>query len=230
MISSFVSSAVTSSPSSSGQLVPMKVPSAATGRRSARPCSLAGGVVVGAEGRRHVHDAGTVGGRDEIAGDDDAVERVVGQGHDRRAAARTGARQLAAAHHALGRQHRALTEQPAEDPSAPARGHDQPAAGSPRVGVLAILQLGMHGGGDVRRERPRRRRPDDQFPARAVFEREGHEDRAVADLLVPLRQLVTREDGAAARAIGQDAMAAVQELRGRAAGGGSTRPTRRTRC
>ena len=38
MISSFVSSAVTSFPSSAGQVVPWKVPSAATGRTSAKPC------------------------------------------------------------------------------------------------------------------------------------------------------------------------------------------------
>ncbi len=69
----------------------------------------------------------------------------------------------------------------------------------------------MHGGGHVRREGPWGRRPDDQLPARSVLERKGHEDGAVAHLLVSLRQLVAREDGAAARAVGKDAMTAVEE-------------------
>ena len=65
-----------------------------------------------------------------------------------------------------------------------------------------VLALGVDGGGDVRRQRPGGRRPDDDRLARPVEEREAHEERRVALLLVDARlgQLVLGERGAAARA------------------------------
>ena len=72
------------------------------------------------------------------------------------------------------------------------------------VAVLApaVLRVRLHGGCDVRRQRPRRRRPDDERLALTLAEREADEERRVLHLDVVLlaRLLVLRERGAAARA------------------------------
>ena len=82
------------------------------------------------------------------------------------------------------------------------------------LAVLAepVLRLGVHGRGDVRRQRPRRRRPDHEGLARSVEEREADGERRVGAVLVDarLRQLVLRERRAAARAPLRRAMADVQ--------------------
>ncbi len=65
-----------------------------------------------------------------------------------------------------------------------------------------VLGVGLDRGGDVRRQRPGRRRPDHDGLAVPVEQREAHVERRVAPVLVDarLRQLVLRERGAAARA------------------------------
>jgi hypothetical protein len=65
-----------------------------------------------------------------------------------------------------------------------------------------VLGIGLHRGRDVRGQRPRRRRPDDERLARVVEQREPHVQGRVAPLLVDagLGELVLRERGAAARA------------------------------
>ena len=72
------------------------------------------------------------------------------------------------------------------------------------VAVLAaaVLGVGLDRRGDVRRQRPRRRRPDDERLALALQQREAHEERRMLELDVVLLAglLVLRERGAAARA------------------------------
>ena len=82
------------------------------------------------------------------------------------------------------------------------------------VRPAAVLAFGLHGGRDVRRERPRRRRPDDDELALPVDEREAHEERRVGAGLVHarLRQLVLRERRAAARAPFGRAVALVEPV------------------
>ena len=71
------------------------------------------------------------------------------------------------------------------------------------LAVLAspVLRVGLHRGRDVRRQRPRRRRPDDERLARPLEERETNEERGVAPVLIHarLRELVLRERCPAAR-------------------------------
>ena len=66
----------------------------------------------------------------------------------------------------------------------------------------AVFGVGLHGGGDVRRQRPRRRRPDDERLAVAVEQRAGGRRATGRPLLVDarLRELVLGERRAAARA------------------------------
>ena len=56
----------------------------------------------------------------------------------------------------------------------------------------AVLLVGMHGGGDVRRQRPRGRRPHDDELAFTIEQREANEERRVGAILVHagLAQLV----------------------------------------
>ena len=72
------------------------------------------------------------------------------------------------------------------------------------VAVLAaaVVGVGLDRRGDVRRQRPRRRRPDDERLALALEQREAHEERRVLELDVVLlaRLLVLRQRRAAARA------------------------------
>ncbi len=175
------------------------------------PVRLPGRVVVGAERRRHVHDAGAVRGRDEVAGHHDAVHRVVRKRHHVERPAIPEASEGAAEHHPLRRLHRALSEEPGEELGRQARRQHQPPAWRPRVGVLAVLEIRVHRRRHVRGEGPRRRGPNDEFPARPVLEREGHEDRLVSDLLVPLRELVTGQHRAAARTVRQHPVAPVEQ-------------------
>ena len=66
----------------------------------------------------------------------------------------------------------------------------------------AVLGVGLDRGRDVRRQRPRRRRPDDERLALPVEQRQADEERRVGALLVDagLRELVLRDRRPAARA------------------------------
>jgi hypothetical protein len=169
-------------------------------------------VVVGAEGRRHVHDAGAVLRGDEGTRDHDARARVrrqlddlerarVGEAHVLRAAAHRAAGEIAEVQR-LPVRPAAVVE---HDRTGPRDRAHQDAPVAPLV--LAVLEVRRHGGGDVRRQCPRGRRPDDELAWAAVGEREGDVDRTVADVLVAERQLVAREHRAAARAVRQHAVA-----------------------
>ena len=83
--------------------------------------------------------------------------------------------------------------------------------GSDPLPVLApaVLGLGLHRRRHVRRQRPRRRRPDHERLAGTLREREADEERRVLPILVDarLRELVLGERGAATRAPLRRAMA-----------------------
>ena len=82
------------------------------------------------------------------------------------------------------------------------------------LSVLAqpVLRVGLDGRRDVRRQRPGRRRPDDEGLPRPLEEREANVERGVAPVLVDacLRELVLRQRRAAARAPLRRAMAEVE--------------------
>ena len=87
--------------------------------------------------------------------------------------------------------------------------------GQPPAAVAEpVLGVRLDGRGDVRGQRPRRRRPDDQRLAVAVGQREADEQRRVLELAVVLLPglLVLRERGAAARAPLRRAMALEEPL------------------
>ena len=73
-----------------------------------------------------------------------------------------------------------------------------------------VLRVGQHRGGDVRRERPRCRRPDDERLARTLEQREVDEERRVGAVLVRADQLVLRDRRPAARAPDVRAVAHVE--------------------
>ena len=68
--------------------------------------------------------------------------------------------------------------------------------------TTAVFLVGMHRGGDVGRQRPRCRRPDDERLAGALEQRQADEQRGVGPVLVDagLRQLVLRQRRTATRA------------------------------
>ena len=82
------------------------------------------------------------------------------------------------------------------------------------LAVLAqpVLRIGLDRRGDVRRQRPGRRRPDDEGLLRPLEEREANVERGIAPLLVHagLGELVLRQRGAAARAPLRRAMTEVE--------------------
>ena len=82
------------------------------------------------------------------------------------------------------------------------------------LAVLAqpVLRVGLDRRGDVRRQRPGRRRPDDEGLPRPLEEREADVERGIAPVLVDagLRELVLRQRRAAARAPLRRAMTEVE--------------------
>ena len=91
----------------------------------------------------------------------------------------------------------------------PGRGHHEVAP--PLAPADAhVLDLRADGGGDVRDQRPRRRRPDQEVEV-ALDHREPHVHRRLGDVLVALRDLVTRQRGPTPAAVGDDLEALVDE-------------------
>ena len=75
-----------------------------------------------------------------------------------------------------------------------------------------VFGVGVHRGSHVRRQRPRRRRPDDERLPGAAFQGEAHVERGVRQLRVRVDQLVLRQRGPAARAPLDGAVAQVQPV------------------
>ena len=161
-------------------------------------------IVVFAEGRRYMDQAGAVLGGDEVAGDHrEGAGLAIGEGEHR---ALVAAADQFAAWEAVGDLH-ALAEHLLHQ----GLGKDQRLAVDTRLDV-----------GDVRRHRdrlvarqgPGRRRPDEQrlprLAALAGEQREADIYGGVGDVLVAERHLVRGERGAAARAVGHDLVPLVE--------------------
>ena len=158
--------------------------------------------VVLAECRRHVDDPGAVLGRHEVAGEHRrAARRPVGQLEDR---AGVGAPdELRAAQRAEDL--RALAEHPLDE----RLGDDQRLLADAHA---RIADLGPDSSGQVAGQRPRCGRPDQQRLLRLGAEqRQLDVDARVLDVLIALRHLVRGQRGAAARAVGDDAVALVEQ-------------------
>ena len=161
--------------------------------------------VVFAERGSGVHEAGAVGGGHVVSDDDSRcgfVERQVGEGPvvvppDEVA---TGEARDDLAH--------ALAEVAVDG-----RLREHEVAPRRRAAQLHVDDVGTGGDRDVRDERPRRRGPHEEVGVgRATGgDREAHVRRRVDDVLVALRDFVARERGAAARAVGGDPVALVDE-------------------
>ena len=131
--------------------------------------------------RRDVDDAGSLLERDLVPRDDPVVDLAAG------AEVVEGT--------AVAKTHELLSEGTTVESLVGIPGDGDPLA------VLAppVLRFGLDRRGDVRRQRPGRRRPDDQRLIRSLEEREADVERRVAPLLIHacLGELVLRERGAA---------------------------------
>ena len=160
--------------------------------------------VVGAEGRRDVHQPRPILGADESAGDDVAV--VIGDGQEGVERPIVPAQQLAALGppqdlHVLGVAAEDLAHQRLRQPELVVLVLDQDV-----VDLLADRDR------DVAGQRPRRGRPHQQVVAGLIAQRELDEDAGVfRAFLIALRQLVAAERRAAARAVGHDLVALVDQ-------------------
>ena len=168
--------------------------------------------VVLAERDRGVHEARAVLGRDEVGRDHGVALGAVGLGgneRERRLVAR--AEQLGAGEQVehLG----VLTQQRLH--AGLGQHHDAPGV---RIAGAHVAQVRVGGDGGVRDQRPRRGRPGQQLVAglqrRARFDhREAHVQRRVDDVEVAAGQaeLVAGQRRAAARAVGHDLVALVEQ-------------------
>ena len=158
--------------------------------------------VLGTAAGRDVDDARTFFGLDVLPGDDDVtngnLRGKVGEEGLELEADELGAVQLAT-HRAVGH---------AE--TAPARRAQHERLALPVD--LFVLQLGVHGRRDVRRQRPGRRRPEHEGAVAAVEQVRADVEREVLGLDVGTEHLVLRQARAATRAPGQRHVALVQVL------------------
>ena len=77
-----------------------------------------------------------------------------------------------------------------------------------------IDKLRIHCGGHIARERPGRRRPDEQVLLRSAAEREGHKDRPMGDEPVTLMHFHLTQADAAARTPGHGVVTAIDQVAG----------------
>ena len=82
---------------------------------------------------------------------------------------------------------------------------------SPSCGHAHVRDVLAHGQRGVGQQRPRRGGPAHQRDARLVMQREAHEGAQIDHVLVAQRDLVRRQRRAAARAVGHDLVALVQQ-------------------
>lgn len=162
----------------------------------------AGGEVIGAEGRRLVHEAGAIVGRD-VVGEDDVVR--VGDVDQVEGALVAGALQIAPAQaleHLVSLAQQTGGEVFGDDECLPVGSARHDIGG---IGPNSHRRIGHHG--------PRCRRPHEKGDTRvSVGERtagqhgESHIDGGIDDGLVALGELVVGEPGAAAGAVRRDAV------------------------
>ncbi len=164
-------------------------------------------VVVLAERRREVHDAGSVLGRDELVEEDrQRAGLAVARGEDRPLVAVVALGELGAVE--------------ALDDLGPLAEDGVDARLRQHVALVAdaharVARARRDGDGDVARQRPRRRRPDEQavVARRATLAADGQlqVDARIDDVLVALRDLVRGERRLAARAVRADLVALVEQ-------------------
>ena len=155
-----------------------------------------------AEGRCQVDETRAFVGLHEVRGHDPRATVVDGQQIERSA--------IAPAHQVLpcpGLGH--LRLRPSSDRGR--RSHHEVAAAIGR-GDAHVADVGANGDGHVRNERPRRRGPHHEVDL-AIDDGEAHEHRRIDHLVVDVRlaELVRRQGGAAAGAVGRDPMALVEQ-------------------
>ena len=172
---------------------------------------LAKAEVVLAEGDRGVHEAGAVVGGHEVAEQDAVAALAVGVGLQ----VREG--RLVA--HAVERRAGEAVEDPnafgAEDALDERLGHDHRGVERARLGPH-VDELGVDRDRRVGDQGPRRGGPHEQLVARlhraAVLDhRQAHVDARIDDVLIAERDLVAGERRAAARAVGHDLVALVEQ-------------------
>ena len=157
-----------------------------------------------AERGREVHDAGAVVDGDEVGGDDARRVGVV-----EREQRRTGAGSAGPTRSATATGPTTAASSPSTSATRAAR-HHEVAPRRPRAAHAHVLDVGADRGADVRHERPRRGGPHEEVEV-ALDEREAHVDRRLGDVAVRagLAELVARQRGAAAPAVGDDLVALV---------------------
>ncbi len=172
-------------------------------------------VVVGAVHDRGVHHPGAVLGGDEVggghevgllAGERGDVEPVLGALGDQR--------NLRAEERAVAAADEIGAAELAEDLVLAAQDLEAVLGQVVDLAPLAHLHVGdvlADGQRHVAGQRPGRGRPGQDEGAGLVLERELHGDRGIGDRLVALRDLVIGERGLAARAVGHDLEAGVEE-------------------
>ncbi len=165
-----------------------------------------GGHILGAEGRGGVHQAGAVLGGHVIL-EDDVIRRFVGvdEGEQRLVAFAFELLPFVRVDDGVGLVAEDLLQQGA--------GQDQAlgAALFRRALHGHVLHLRMGGDGHIAGQRPGRGGPHQQRGAGLVDQRHAHEDRRVHRLPVPQGDLVVGEGRAAARAVGHDLVALVEQ-------------------
>ncbi len=164
--------------------------------------------VVGTESGCHVHDAGAIFGADEIACDHVCILLLDRQKGIQRPIVQTDeifalhtlddAILLTAAQHLFDQ--RLCKDQLLG------------AAIRRRTFELHIVHIFAHSEGDVRRQSPGCRRPNEEVDAFLVAQREAHVNAGVFDRAIAQRHFVTAERGAAARAVRDDFLAFVEQI------------------
>ena len=159
--------------------------------------------VVLAKRRRDVDDAGAVAHGD-VAVADDVVEL--------RALALHGIERLILHVLELAARHRAHDDRrllaPAEDALHERAGH---VVGRALERQLRVLLVRIDAQRDVAGQRPRGRRPGDEIGVLPAHDLEAHDRGGLLHALVALRDLMAGERGAAARAVGHDLVALVEQ-------------------
>ena len=210
----------------------MKIPLSSSGASIGQAQRLAEREVLRAAAGRDVDDPGPLLLADLVPGHDPVlVAAAVGPaGRERRPDGREVVERapVAPAHEVAAR----------DAPRAPRTARRAPAAACPcrasrtlvALADLDVAQVGAHRRRHVGRQRPRRRRPDEERLAGPVHEREAHREAGVGPVRVALGHLVLADARPAARAPGHRVVALVEPAAAVALGEEAPRSGRCSRC
>ncbi len=173
---------------------------ASTGLRNGRPSLAATSRSISPKAGREVDDAGALVDRDEVRD-----HHAVGVAADRQDVERAP---VAGARRARPRRRARRSRRRRRAPPRPDPLRARPGASRRRARALDVADVGTDGDRDVGDQRPRRRRPDEEVVV-AIDDREADVHRRLGHVLVPLRDLVARERGAAPAAVRHDLEALV---------------------